>query len=167
MLNDPAPPWQFPEPGWRRLQRLQLLLGFLVPAVPLTILLLVVSARARFIGMALTLVVLVFFLIWRYREAASGRYAFALLDDGVLVRRGLWWQQELFVPRVRIQHTDIAQGPLARRLELAQLLLFTSGTKQQELVLEGLSPPRARDLRDQLLLRTKVAETTVVSSDVA
>lgn len=86
-------------------------------------------------------------------RASLRHYRFARTDDGVLVCTGVFWRSEVFVPRVRIQHTDVTQGPLARRLDLSTLVLHTSGAKVVQLEIPGLRPARARQLRDELLIR--------------
>jgi len=85
---------------------------------------------------------------WRYR-----RVRYALADDGLLIRSGIWWQQELYVPRVRIQHVDVSEGPLARRYGLATLVLHTAGAHLHAADLSGLAAAEAYALRDALLRR--------------
>ncbi|MHC4948989.1 MAG: PH domain-containing protein, partial [Planctomycetota bacterium] len=41
---------------------------------------------------------------------------------GIEIRKGVWWRKVINVPRSRIQHTDVAQGPLLRRFGLATLV---------------------------------------------
>ncbi len=67
--------------------------------------------------------------------------------------RGVWWRNESFVPRSRIQHTDVNQGPLARRLGIASLLVHTAGTHLAHLGVNGLPHEAAIELRDRLLNR--------------
>jgi membrane protein YdbS with pleckstrin-like domain len=87
---------------------------------------------------------------WRqYAECFSCR----LLADGLLVRRGVWWRTEIFVPRSRIQHTEVNQGPLARRHDLAQIAVHTAGSHAARIEVDGLALAQATQLRDQLLGR--------------
>lgn len=76
-----------------------------------------------------------------------------LLDDGLLVARGVWWRSETFVPLTRIQHTDVGEGPIARHYGIATLKVFTAGTVAGEVDVEGLAREDAIALRDQLLGR--------------
>ncbi|HET7844458.1 MAG TPA: PH domain-containing protein [Xanthomonadales bacterium] len=89
---------------------------------------------------------------WRARYAAQFRCV--LLPDGLLVRRGAWWRKESFVPRARIQHTDVDEGPIARRYGIATLKVFTAGSSVSELEVEGLPRADAIALRDRLLGRS-------------
>lgn len=88
---------------------------------------------------------------WRERYVKSFRCV--LLPDGLLVRRGVWWRSETFVPRARIQHTEVNQGPLDRRWDMASLSLHTAGTRLEHIVLPGLPRVIAEQLRDTLLDR--------------
>jgi uncharacterized protein len=89
----------------------------------------------------------------QYHRRALRRFHCALLPDGLRIRRGVWWQVETFVPRVRIQHTDVTQGPLARHYGMATLKVHTAGTQQAEIQVEGLPHADALALRDLLLGR--------------
>jgi len=90
---------------------------------------------------------------WRYAGRYAARYAASHLGDGVLIRRGVWWRAEIFVPRARIQHTEVNQGPLDRRWDMASLSLHTAGTRLEHIVLPGLPRTVAEHLRDTLLDR--------------
>ena len=89
----------------------------------------------------------------RYLAKYAGRFRCELSDDGLLMARGVWWHSETFIPRSRIQHTDVKQGPIARHYGIATLKLFTAGTHLGELEVEGLAHADALVLRDLLLGR--------------
>lgn len=89
---------------------------------------------------------------WRMRYAATFRCV--LLPDGLLVRRGVWWRSETFVPRARIQHTDVDEGPVARHFGIATLKVFTAGSRVSELEVEGLARADTIALRDRVLGRS-------------
>jgi len=57
------------------------------------------------------------------------------------------------VPRSRIQHTDVTQGPYERRFGLATLVVYTAGTEHASIPIEGLSHETALAFRDALLAR--------------
>ncbi len=57
------------------------------------------------------------------------------------------------IPRVRIQDSDVSQGPLQRRFGVATLKLYTAGSRFTCNELPGLDHDRALDLRDTLLRR--------------
>lgn len=79
--------------------------------------------------------------------------AWRLDEHGIALRWGAWWRSEQRVPRSRIQHTDVAQGPLERRHGLARLVVHTAGAHHGELAIPGLDHDLALRLRDLLLAR--------------
>ena len=60
------------------------------------------------------------------------------------------------VPRSRVQHTDVAQGPFERKYELGRLIVYTAGTQHARVELPGLEYHTALSIRDQLLPRQAV-----------
>lgn len=75
-----------------------------------------------------------------------------LLDEkGLEIRRGILWKKETTVPRARVQHTDVHQGPLMRQYGLAKLVVHTAGTKEASVELAGLAHADAVALRDELI----------------
>lgn len=70
--------------------------------------------------------------------------------DGIEIRRGVYWRTVTRVPRSRVQHTDVSQGPLERRYGLGTLVLYTAGTDHARVVLPGLAYENAMALRDRL-----------------
>jgi len=102
------------------------------------------SVAGSIVGLQLVMLVIWPPLSWR-------RLRFRLDRHGLEIRRGVLWRSVTNVPRSRIQHTDVTQGPLARRFRLATLSIHTAGTEMAEIELEGLARPRAMRLRDELL----------------
>jgi membrane protein YdbS with pleckstrin-like domain len=79
---------------------------------------------------------------WRYRVS----------DLGLEIRHGVLWRKTVTVPRSRVQHTDVSQGPFERRLGLAKLHMFTAGTEHAQVELPGLGHDTALRIRDHLML---------------
>ncbi|GAA4360203.1 PH domain-containing protein [Kangiella marina] len=73
-----------------------------------------------------------------------------LTEEGLYIQRGVLWRRKTLVPRNRIQHTDVAQGPLQRKYKLAKLVVYTAGTRDASVPLDGLEFEVANDLREQL-----------------
>lgn len=82
-------------------------------------------------------------------------YRFA--EDGVHLRRGVFWRSQIAVPRSRVQHTDVSQGPLERMHGIATLTLHTAGNHYAAVSLPGLAHGEAVALRD-FLLAARAAE---------
>ncbi len=70
--------------------------------------------------------------------------------QGIEIRRGVYWRVVIHVPRARVQHTDVSQGPVERRYGLGTLVIYTAGTDYARIALAGLEYAVATRLRDQL-----------------
>lgn len=82
----------------------------------------------------------------------SYRHAWYALDDtGIEIGRGVIFRRVTLVPRSRVQHTDVTQGPIERRFGLGTLVIHTAGTEYARVVLPGLAHGTALTLRDALL----------------
>ncbi len=128
---------------------LGMLMGFLIVlvAVPLTWIKLLVAV-------ACTAVALV--LAWSSHSwpPLEHRYASYKVDEqGIEIRRGVVWRQVINVPRSRVQHTDVSQGPLERTHGLGTLVIYTAGTDHARVDLHGLDHSTALRIRDHLLPR--------------
>ena len=75
-------------------------------------------------------------------------------EGGIEIRRGVWGRNVIHVPRSRLQHTDVSQGPVERGFGLATLHVFTAGTNYSEVALGGLAYETAMTIRDHLLTGT-------------
>jgi membrane protein YdbS with pleckstrin-like domain len=74
------------------------------------------------------------------------RLGWALEPAMLRVVRGWWWHVDTLVPLVRVQHLDIARGPLDKMFGTATLVVHTAGTHNSTVSLPGLSPARADEL---------------------
>jgi uncharacterized protein len=93
-------------------------------------------------------------LAWHLQRwpAISYRYASYRVDDlGIEIRGGVVWRAITNVPRSRVQHTDVSQGPLERKFGLGTLVIHTAGTTHSKVTLEGLEYETARRIRAYLL----------------
>jgi membrane protein YdbS with pleckstrin-like domain len=107
-------------------------------------------------GLAAGAVGIVTLLIWSAVRWPSLEYAHASyrIDDlGIEIHWGVIWRRIINVPRSRIQHTDVSQGPLERRYGLGTLVIYTAGTEHAQVDLPGLAHETALRIRDHLLPR--------------
>jgi membrane protein YdbS with pleckstrin-like domain len=74
-------------------------------------------------------------------------------EEGLEFEHGWIWRHHVSVPRTRIQHTDVTQGPYERRFGLATLVVYTAGTEHASIPIEGLSHETALAFRNALLAR--------------
>ncbi len=89
--------------------------------------------------------------IYSLPAAEHRRASWRLSESGLEIRRGIFWRREITVPRARVQHTDVQQGPLQRQYGIAKLVVHTAGTVAASVELSGLSLPIAKWLRDALI----------------
>lgn len=86
---------------------------------------------------------------WGYREGA----------DELEIRRGMLIRVRTIVPFGRVQHIDVAQGPVQRRFGLATLILHTAGTQGAAVPLPGILHREAEAMRDRI--RAKIRQEFV------
>jgi hypothetical protein len=102
-------------------------------------------------GIALLLALV--FLAPRRRYASWGYHQ---AEDELSVRHGLMVRRLTIVPFGRVQHIDVGQGPIERRLGLATLVLNTAGTRGAAVRLPGLLYGDAEAMRDHI--RAKIRQ---------
>lgn len=90
---------------------------------------------------------------WLHRwPVISHRHAsYTVHEEGLEIRRGVLWRKVISVPRSRVQHTDVAQGPLERRYGLGTVDIYTAGREHAKVDLHGLAYETAFEIRDHLL----------------
>ena len=80
------------------------------------------------------------------------RHASYRLDEqGIEIREGVIWRRVINVPRSRVQHIDVSQGPFERRYGIGTLAIYTAGVRHAMVALPGLDHARALRIRDFLL----------------
>jgi uncharacterized protein len=90
-------------------------------------------------------------LSWFWPAAYYRHLRFGIDQTGIAIEHGIFWRSRIAVPRVRIQHTDVSQGPLQRRYGVGTLTLYTAGSRHTKIELSGLAHADALALRDALL----------------
>jgi membrane protein YdbS with pleckstrin-like domain len=103
-------------------------------------------------GLAL-LLALAFVILYPPRRYRSWGY-----DEGadeIEIGRGRWFQVRTIVPFGRVQHIDVAQGPIQRPFGLATLILHTAGTHGASVPLPGLRHDDAEAMRDRIRAKIK------------
>jgi uncharacterized protein len=95
-------------------------------------------------------------LVWHAHRWPAIEYrhtSYRVDEQGIEIRRGVYWRRIVNVPRSRVQHTDVSQGPLERRFGLGTLVVYTAGTDHARVTLGGLEHARALRIREQLMPR--------------
>lgn len=73
---------------------------------------------------------------------------YLLREHDISYRTGYIFRSTTTVPLVRIQHSEVTQGPLQRLFDLATVKIYTAGGQQSDLSVPGLLPAEAYKLRD-------------------
>ncbi len=95
-------------------------------------------------------------LIWlatAWPALSYRHYSYRLDESGIEIRSGIFFRSVTTVPRSRVQHTDVAEGPVERRFGLGTLVVYTAGTSYARVSLPGLEHGMAVSIRDTLLPR--------------
>jgi len=87
----------------------------------------------------------------RWPEIEHRHVSYRVDAQGIEIRKGVVWRKVISVPRSRVQHTDVSQGPLERGHGLGTLLIYTAGTDHAMVDLPGLDHATALRIRDHLL----------------
>ncbi|WP_051252346.1 PH domain-containing protein [Ferrimonas kyonanensis] len=139
-------------PAYLTLVTLTAVATILLPSVALlTMLIFRQQATLPLIGATVLLSMLLMLATVVIRRLKAQRLGYALRPGDVVVQSGLIWQQRISLPLSRLQHVSVTQGPLERRLNLATLNGYSAGSPQAEIVLPGLEPSLAEQLRQQLM----------------
>lgn len=78
------------------------------------------------------------------------RWGYDMGDEQLRILRGFLWRTDTIVPFNRIQHIDVAQGPLQRLFGLSTLIVHTAGTHNSIVTLPGLATADAEDMRETI-----------------
>ena len=147
------------DPAYVQQQRLAgwVMFGMLMPVWALVFGLAVWNGEAglRWLQSALAIAGLLLapLLIWlatSWPPLSYRHWSYRLDEAGIDIRSGVWFRHDIAVPRSRVQHTEVSQGPIERRYGLGTLVIYTAGTEHARVVLPGLRHERATWIRDSL-----------------
>jgi membrane protein YdbS with pleckstrin-like domain len=83
-------------------------------------------------------------------ERIYRRLGYAIDDRLLRVVHGWLFHTDTIVPFVRVQHIDVTRGPMDKLFATASLVVHTAGTHNSIVVLPGLAPERAADMRESI-----------------
>lgn len=138
------------EPIYLKINRIITLIIFSIIFIAATIILFLSPAPFWLMLIIDAVILLLATLIYLYQGAAYKRFSYAMNDYGLYINQGVIWQRKVIVPRNRVQHTDVAQGPLMRKYALAELTVHTAGTRNASVKLAGIKHNLAEQLRESL-----------------
>jgi membrane protein YdbS with pleckstrin-like domain len=90
-----------------------------------------------------------FWAIWSPRRRYFS-WGYRMGEDELQLAYGLWTRVHTVVPFTRVQHIDVAQGPVERSFGVARLILHTAGTRSSAIGLPGLAAEEAERYRDHI-----------------
>jgi len=102
------------------------------------------------LGVWLLLLASFLLLAYRWPAARHRNLRYLVEEDGLRIRRGVFWRKVIWIPITRVQHTDVSQGPVQRKLGLGTLTVHTAGTAGASISLAGLEHGIASRLSDHL-----------------
>lgn len=143
------------DPRWVTVQRLHAAILVAVLSV-VGVITLWISSGSWLVGLLLVLpwMLLSAAVAWHVYRWPPIAYRFASYrvdGNGLEIARGVHWHTITNVPRSRVQHTDVSQGPIERRYGLGTLIVYTAGTDHSRVTLSGLDFTLAQRLRTHLL----------------
>jgi len=86
-----------------------------------------------------------------YNVLAFARFGYAVRPHDVVVQSGVIWRGRRCVPRARVQHVDLTNGPIDRAFGLVEVQLYVAGGLGAVATIPGLSPQAAEQLREVLV----------------
>ena len=86
------------------------------------------------------------------------RKKYKLRMHDVIYKTGIFWKSETSISFVRVQHSEVIQGPIERVFGLAKLKLYTAGGHSSDLSIPGLSWQKAEQLKDFITKRIQEEE---------
>ncbi len=104
-----------------------------------------------FVSWIVVMALLAYLMIVLYPVKKYQRTRWRFDDKGLFIYQGIWWRKQYAVPRSRVQHIDVTQGPIQRNYQISELVLHTAGTMNASVSLTGLSHDKAVEIRDELL----------------
>ena len=139
------------EPGYKQVLRAHALIFWLPALIAAIVGDLVFLLQTPFyglpsIGMAFLAATAILIVPKRRYE----RLGYALHPTLLQVVRGWLFHADTMVPLVRVQHIDVTRGPLDKMFGTASLVVHTAGTHNSVVVLPGLAPDRASEIRDEI-----------------
>jgi membrane protein YdbS with pleckstrin-like domain len=83
------------------------------------------------------------------------RWGYLMDSEELQVARGFLIQVHTVVPLDRVQHIDLAQGPVERSFGVSRLIVHTAGTLHSQVLLPGLPRATAEAMRDEIRERIR------------
>ncbi|WP_237248892.1 PH domain-containing protein [Spelaeicoccus albus] len=148
-LSPPGLTWIGVSPALTKVRVITETISTGIPLLVCLVLALTVTAYL-WIGVGVFAVLLVWLLWLIPRQVRAIGYAER--HEDLLIKRGIMFRRLVVVPYGRMQYVDIAAGPIARKLGIADVKLHTASAATDASI-PGLPAAEAARLREQLASR--------------
>ncbi|MDH5295445.1 MAG: PH domain-containing protein, partial [Acidimicrobiia bacterium] len=102
-------------------------------------------------GLLVAMALLVGATVLWWVDARWKSWWYEMTPTELIIRFGVLFKVERWLPRTRVQHVDIVSGPLERMLGLSQIVIYTAGTREADVTVPGLATATAEAMRAELL----------------
>lgn len=132
---------------------------FILMFSPFSFVFLEVAFLGGFFRLTPLLLIVIVFLGEIYAKLAYENYAYELNDKGILIKSGIVFKREVFIPYNKIQNFEIFQGIIARIFGFYQVFIETAGysivtqsnINSAEGKIPGVSRQEAEEIRERIL----------------
>lgn len=144
------------EPAYAWVLRIRFIIGWLPPLIGALVLDTVLFEGEPFRGyLSIVVALAALAVIVIAPSRIHRRLGFRLGERALRIVRGWLFHTDTVVPLVRVQHIDVARGPLDKLLGTATLVVHTAGTHNSVVTLPGLAPERAISMREDIRAEIK------------
>jgi membrane protein YdbS with pleckstrin-like domain len=138
------------EPQHLTINRVIVTIVFAILSIISLIIFVLTPLKLWIYALILLLIFGLYSIIYFYLGAAYHHFSYFMNETGLYIHQGVIWRRKIVVPLNRVQHTDVTQGPIARKYKLAELIVHTAGTRNASVKIEGILQTDAEDLRESL-----------------
>lgn len=84
------------------------------------------------------------FAVFRVPIIRYNRFGFAVFEEEVEIRKGLFFISETLIPMTKVQHVKLESGPILRKYDLAEIKIVTAATTHS---IAGLKSDEAENFK--------------------
>ncbi|OWA37453.1 hypothetical protein B9G55_05205 [Saccharibacillus sp. O16] len=120
----------------------------LVAAAALTVLSLILhwDWLPLWVGLVITIAfaLLFVFAVFQVPLILYNRFGFAIMEEEIEIRKGLFFISETLIPMTKVQHVKLESGPILRKYKLAEIKIVTAATTHS---IAGLKSEEAENFK--------------------
>ncbi len=116
---------------------------------------------APYTGLVILAVFLFLLALTWIRLKRFGSMGYQVRHHDLVFKDGFLWRSEIAIPFVRVQHSEVTQGPIARWMGYSTLKLYTAGGSQSDLSIPALLPEKAEKLKAYIAQKSIADEADI------